>query len=84
MGVSANEPLVTKTVDEAVEARKRKVSTNAPGRMAKQARDGLALVSKAEQRALLREDDREVANLPNHIMSAEENAKLDYKVAMSM
>lgn len=72
-------PLVTKA-----EARKRKVSANAPGRMAKQARDELALVTKTEQRASLREDDRDVANLPNHIMTAEENAKLDYKVANSM
>ncbi len=46
-------PLVTKAVDEAAEARKRKVSANAPGRMAKQARDELALVTKTEQRAFL-------------------------------
>ena len=54
------------------------------GRMAKRARDELALVTKTEQRASLRGDDRDVANLPNHIMTAEEKAKLDYKVANSM
>ena len=58
------------------------VSANAPGRMAKQARDKLALVTKTEKRALLREDNRDIANLPNHIMSSEENAKLDYKQLM--
>ena len=77
-------PLVTKAVEVAAEARKRKVSVTTPGRMAKRARDELALNSKTAQRAALREDDREVDNLPKHIMSADENAKLDCKVANSI
>jgi hypothetical protein len=77
-------PLVTKAVEEAGDAKKRKVSVNAPGRMAKQAKDELALNKKLTQRAELRSDDREVADLRKHIMSADENAKLDCKVANSM
>ncbi len=73
---------LTKVLDKTMEARKRKVSANTPGRMAKQARDKLALVTKTEHQALLQEDNCcDVANLPNHIMLTEENAKLDYKVA---
>ena len=79
MGVPGNEPTGDKAVDKTAEARKRMVSENAPGRMAKQARDKLALVTKTEKRALLQEDNRDIANLPNHIMLSEENAKLDYK-----
>ena len=63
-------PLVMKTMDEV------EVSVNAPGRMAKQARDELALNNElTKQRAERRSDDWEVADLPKH-MSADQNAKL--------
>jgi hypothetical protein len=59
-----------KTMDEV------EVSVNAPGRMAKQARDELALNNELTQwRAERHSDDREVADLPKH-MSADQNAKL--------
>ena len=52
------DPLVTKKAgDGAAEARKRKVYITSTGRMAKQARDKLALNTKTVQRAALREDD---------------------------
>ena len=75
MGVPGNEPTGDKAVDKTAEARKRMVSENAPGRMAKQARDKLALVTKTEKRALLQEDNRDIANLPNHIMLSEERTQ---------
>ncbi len=47
-------------------------------------RDKLALLTIMEQRTLLQKDNHYFASLPSHIMKAEENAKLDYKVAKSI
>ena len=65
--------------------RRGKVSVKAPGRIAKQARDELALNNESiQQQAELCSDNREVADLPKHKMSADQNAKLKQLIQCSL
>jgi hypothetical protein len=75
-----NNPLVVKESEAVGKETKRKLKLDEQGQTAKMQRTITAKRQILEKREEMRSDDRDV-NFPAHLLTANENTKLDYKLA---